>query len=61
MVIVEKLVEWRLAGEIEVRGENLPQRHFVHHNHEQLPEGTVAYSVGYFTLQELYRDWIPTT
>jgi hypothetical protein len=26
MVIVEKLVEWRL-----VLGENLPQRHFVHH------------------------------
>jgi hypothetical protein len=24
-VIVEKLVEWRLAGETEVLGENLPQ------------------------------------
>jgi hypothetical protein len=31
MVIVEKLVEWRLAGETEVLGENLPQRYFVHH------------------------------
>jgi hypothetical protein len=30
MLIVEKLVEWRLAGEAEVLGENLPQRHFVH-------------------------------
>jgi hypothetical protein len=31
MVIVEKLVEWRLTGETEVVRENLPQRHFVHH------------------------------
>jgi hypothetical protein len=31
MVIVEHLVEWRLAGETEVIGENKPQCHFVHH------------------------------
>jgi hypothetical protein len=31
MVIVEQLMEWRLEGETEVLGENMLQRHFVHH------------------------------
>jgi hypothetical protein len=37
MVIVEQLVEWRLAGETAVLGETLPQRHSVHHKipHDQ--------------------------
>jgi hypothetical protein len=31
MVIVEQLVEWKLAGETELLGKNRPQSHFVHY------------------------------
>jgi hypothetical protein len=31
MMIVEQSIECELAGETEVLGANLPQRHFVHH------------------------------
>jgi hypothetical protein len=39
MVNVEQSVEWDLAGETEVLGENLPQCHFVlHKSHLIWPE-----------------------
>jgi hypothetical protein len=41
MVIVDKLVEWRLAGETEVLGENLPQRLFVLHKSHMTRPGFV--------------------
>jgi hypothetical protein len=33
MMIVEQSVEYELAGETEVLGENLPQCHFVQHKY----------------------------
>jgi hypothetical protein len=43
-VIVEQLVEWRLTGETEVLGENVSQRHFVHHKipHDQTRAAAVG-------------------
>jgi hypothetical protein len=31
MMSVKQSVEWKLAGETELLGENLPRRHFVSH------------------------------
>jgi hypothetical protein len=41
-MIVEQLVEWRLAGETEVLGESLPRRHFVHHKSHMTRPGLEA-------------------
>jgi hypothetical protein len=47
-MFVEKQMECRLAGETEVLGENLPQRHIVHHKipHDQTRLWTRAAAVG---------------
>jgi hypothetical protein len=36
IMMMEKLAELWLAGEIEVLGENLPHSRFVHHKHHML-------------------------
>jgi hypothetical protein len=43
-VIVEQLVEWRLAGETEVLGENLLRRHFVHHKSHMTRPGIESWA-----------------
>jgi hypothetical protein len=39
MMNPEQSVEWELAEETEVLGENLPQRHFVHHKSHMTKPG----------------------
>jgi hypothetical protein len=47
-VIVVKLVEWTLTGETQVLGENLPQRHFVHHKPHMTRHGVQPVDNSYF-------------
>jgi hypothetical protein len=50
MMSVEQSVEWELAGEIEVLGENLPQCHIVNHKSHMtwpgLEPGTPLWEAG---------------
>jgi hypothetical protein len=47
IMMMENFVEWRLGGETEVLGEDLPQRHFVHHkSHMTRPGLDRAAAVG---------------
>jgi hypothetical protein len=56
MVTVEKLVDWRLAGETEVLGENLPHRHFVHNqSHMARPGKPVTNRLSYGAANLAYR------
>jgi hypothetical protein len=52
MVILEQLVEWELAGETEVLGENLPPCHFFHHKFQMtrlgLEPGPPRWETGYY-------------
>jgi hypothetical protein len=46
-IIVEKQMECRFAGETEVLGEQLPQRHFVHHQSHMTRPGVFSCNIVY--------------
>jgi hypothetical protein len=66
-MMMEKLVEWWLAGETEEIGENLPQFYFVHHkSHMTRPSANprrrgakqatnrLSYATAYFKVTNIY-------
>jgi hypothetical protein len=57
-VIVAQLVEWRLAGETEVLGENLPQRHLVYHKSHMTDPRAAAVGSQRLTAWAMARPYI---
>jgi hypothetical protein len=55
IMMMGNLVELRLAGETEVLGENLPQRHFVHHKSRAAAVGSQR-----LTAWAMARPWTDT-
>jgi hypothetical protein len=55
-VIVEQLVDWRLAGETEVLGENLPQRHFGRNDADYVT-GTDQWFAQQRTVHIAFQTW----
>jgi hypothetical protein len=46
MMCVKQSVKSELAGETELLGENLPQRHFVHHKSDMTEPGPPRWEAG---------------
>jgi hypothetical protein len=59
MVIVNKLVKWRLAGETEVLGKTLSQHHFVHHKSHMTRPVILPYSTFYMLPTGTYTFILP--
>jgi hypothetical protein len=59
MMSVEQSVEWELARETEVLGENLPQCHFVQHKSHMTWARTRAVTVGSRRLTARSMAWTP--